>query len=46
MKIWIKKGSFFMKFKQHDYTFVKVLFVWFRFKQTGKNWFNRKRISI
>ena len=35
-----------MRFKQHDYTFMKIGFIWLRFKQKDKNWFNNKRVSI
>lgn len=46
MKIWIKKGTLFMFFKQHDYTFIKILGVWIRYKTKDENWHKHKRVSI
>ena len=46
MKIWYKKGSIFYKFKQHDYTFIKILCVQIRYKTLDKNWYKFKSIKI
>lgn len=46
MKVWIKKGSVFHMFKQHNYTFIKILGVWIRYKTKDENWYNFKRIMI
>ena len=33
-------------FKQHDFTFIKILGVWIRYKTQDKNWYKFKKIII